>query len=228
MITTVITGDIHARHAKARELFERIGMISCPTDDPVDDERQPGFTHVQLGDAVSLGYGELEAEFYRWLFDTVGVDVALLGNHELPSVWWHPNAVMFQGYYDRAEVRRELDHDLPTGTGMYWAQQYPWKLGRDRAAEALVRERYAAGGYRVACAVGEWLVTHAGLSPARVQRLGLVGLPACEIADALNQRFEAAQVERVGDSTIESAAEVDGGIMWIRFEHLLQEYIDAE
>lgn len=126
MPITIISGDLHARWKPARQLFERVGLIACPTDDPFDDIRQPGFRHVQLGDAVSLGYGEIEAEFYRWLMTIVGVDDALLGNHELPAVWWHPNAVMFHGYYDRDEIRAEADSDRPTGTGAYWAPQYPW------------------------------------------------------------------------------------------------------
>lgn len=211
--TTVISGDVHARLDKARELYQRIGMIECPTDDPMQDVRNPGFVHVQLGDSVSLGYAEVEAEFYRWYFDVVGVDHALLGNHELPAVWWDPDAVMFLGYHDRAEVadperRARLETDI----------------GRDREADQLVRDAFGSGRYQVAHAVGEWLVTHAGLSVVHEAEHGLAGKPAHEIADYLNAHFAECLTTRRASPILDSRSMVDGGIMWLRIEHLVAEY----
>jgi hypothetical protein len=226
-VTTVISGDLHARWDRSRELFRRIGMIECPTSDPADDLRQPGFRHIQLGDAVSLGYGVREAAFLRWLFEVVGIDEALLGNHELPAVWHHPNAVMFHGFYDRVEIRDERDQDAPRGTGSYWAEQYPWTVGRDRDAEALVRNRFSDGGYAVAASVGQWLITHAGLALKHERAHGLGGRSADEIADRLNDLCRSCLEGRRSSATLDSTSARNGGIMWLRFEHLLAEYEDG-
>lgn len=226
MPTTVITGDLHGRLDATRQLLQRIGMIACPSGDPFQDVRQPGFRHVQLGDSVSLGYGEVEAEFYRWLFDVVGVDEPLIGNHELPSVWWDRNAVRFQGYYDREEVRAGLDRDMPGRTLDERADEYAWEVGRDRDAETLVQGVFAQGRYRAAASVGEWLVTHAGLATEHERDLGLRGLPAADIAAHLNELFDTAMREQHAPPVIASTAQHDGGVMWLRIEHLRCGYDD--
>lgn len=212
MARTVIVGDMHARLDCSRELLELVGVIRRHPTDPALDERDESVHFIQLGDTVSLGYGEREARFCRWLFETVGVDEALIGNHELPAVWWDPEAVMFRGWHDLDE----LDDERAAG--------YDWPVGRDREAVRLVRERFARGGYRVATAVGDWLVTHAGLAAVHEQEHDLVGASAREASDYLNGLFDACMAERRSSPVIEDRTPHAGGIAWLRHEHLAAEY----
>lgn len=221
---TIISGDLHNRWAKARRMYVKAGLIKTVSDDPFDDVRQPGFRHVQLGDAVSLGYGEVEANFYRWLFGVVGVDTALLGNHELPALFHSPKEVMFQGWYDKSEIQREVDRDVPRGEGDFWARQYPWMIGRDREAEILVRDKYREGRYEVATHVGDWLVTHAGLAARHQKKLGLQGASAEFIAAYLNRAFEHSMEHGTNEEFLTGCSEGCGGIMWLRFDYLRNGY----
>jgi hypothetical protein len=105
----VVIGDIHNRTAKARQLFQEIGLVNG------DDERQPGFKVIQLGDALSLGYDEQEVECYTYLQDKI--DIWLLGNHELASLWYN-------------DSHKHLGWDADSWHG--------WHVGRDREAESMV------------------------------------------------------------------------------------------
>lgn len=120
---------------------------------------------------------------------------------------------MFPGCHDRDEVedperRARLETDI----------------GRDREADQLVRDVCASGRHKVAHAVGTLLVTHAGLSVVHEDEHGLAGKSAREIAEYLNAHFEHCMVQRCASPILDSRSMVDGGIMWLRIEHLVAEY----
>lgn len=215
MTTTVITTDIHARWDKARSVFEQTGMLKLGSD-PWQDERQPGFRHIQNGDAVSLGYGETEANFLKWLFEVVGVDDAHLGNHELPAVYHTPENVMFTGW----EWPEEVDSPFIS------EQLRLMGGGRDHEAVQYVRDLYAQGRYKVATAVGNWLITHAGLSP-HLQASYRDATPG-DIADSLNGRWQATMASGKHDPVIANTGEQNGGIMWVRPEGMLDRLEDDD
>lgn len=128
---TVVLSDIHSRQQKLTNLLVKIGAM--------DDEakRVDGFHIIQLGDAVSLGYGMKEAYFLNWL--EPWVDEWLIGNHEAPALWSYDDRLKFYGY---------CAGDLGTD-------------GADPEAVRMVRAQ--AHRYKLATNVGDWLITHAGL-----------------------------------------------------------------
>ena len=80
---TIVLSDIHNREFVVKDLFRKIGLM--------DDQgnRADGFHVIQLGDLLSLGYGEQEAEFLKWIRPFI--DVQLVGNHEYPSIGPYPD-----------------------------------------------------------------------------------------------------------------------------------------
>lgn len=129
----VVLSDLHSRRAKVEEALTKVGVL-------VDGVRQPGFQIVQVGDAVSAGYGMLEAEFYEWWTGLLeDDDVELVGNHEAPILWPYDDRFKFYGYEAG---------DMGTA-------------GCDPALKPLVLARQDR--YRVAHAVDDWLITHAGV-----------------------------------------------------------------
>jgi len=97
---TVIVGDMHNRLEAVTSLFLRIGIID------ENGNRNPGFHVIQMGDRLSLGYFEQEAEFYQRV--DPWIDVQLLGNHEYPFVAQNPNDVMFGGAENRDYVAEQM------------------------------------------------------------------------------------------------------------------------
>lgn len=90
--TTVVLGDVHARMDKLEPLLERIGVLAAGV-------RQPGFRVIQLGDLVNLGYGVEELSFLERAWGWI--DVHVIGNHELPAIYWNADAVRFRGWEER-------------------------------------------------------------------------------------------------------------------------------
>lgn len=215
---TVITTDIHARWDKARDVFAEIGLINVHSADPFTDERQPGFRHIQNGDAVSLGYGEIEDGFIKWLFEVVGVDDAHLGNHELPAVWHTPEEVMFMGY--------EWPDEVPNT----WIAEQLRMMGggRDHAATQYVRDLYRQGKYKVATAVGKWVITHAGIKPAFQRDLGFSEMTPAQVADYINTLFLDCMETGRGHPLISGAGTETGGVMWIRPEPIIEALYEPE
>lgn len=186
----VVIGDIHARQEKLERLLTQIGVLA-------DGKRQPGYRLRQLGDAVSLGYGEQEAEFLTWFYGLLeDDDVLLLGNHELPAIWQN-RGMDFAGYED---------HDV--------------------VALQMVRDAFREGRYRVATHVNGWLCTHAGLDPSygvyyRPE------LPLDQIVEKLDTAFWQAyrDGERMQHShVITGVGEYGGGIYWLRWNGLCAHY----
>lgn len=154
--TVVVISDIHSRQAKLERLLVDIGVL-----DPTSLERRPGFQIIQVGDAISAGYGMEEAEFYEWWTSLLtDDDVELVGNHEAPILWPYDDRFKFYGYEagDMGEA------------------------GCDPALKPLVLARQDR--YRAAHAVDDWLITHAGVM-RRFQ-----GEDAASTAEALNALWE--------------------------------------
>jgi len=193
MSKTVVFGDMHNRDYIVRDLFRQIGLM--------DDEgnRAEGFHTIQLGDLLSLGYGEQEAEFLKWVRPFI--DVQLIGNHELPVFTPYPENVLFWGWDDR-----------------------------DRVAEQMVRSEHRVARMHddpnlwvPATHVGDWLITHAGLSVQGQKELG-IGKTAKEYATILNEMWTEHITERTAEPIFLSAAQHVGGIFWIRLEYLRAGY----
>lgn len=194
----VVIGDIHARQDALHTLLYKIGIINST------GERLPGYRIHQLGDALSLGYGEQEADFFKWFLELISPeDVLLLGNHELPAVWGN-HTMDFHGWDDR-----------------------------DVEAEEMVKDLFRRDRYRVASHVGDWLLTHAGLIPTYQKTLRQQGIEtAADVAGFLNERFvdlvnnkvNEDMYERYGIHGVQARAagmiegmdEGFGGIFWVR------------
>lgn len=92
---TAIVGDVHGRGKKLKHCLAEAGVI----EDDDTYTRIPGWHTIQLGDLVSLGYGEIERPFLdsiTGLFDT-----KLVGNHELPAIHPSPWTIQFMGWDKR-------------------------------------------------------------------------------------------------------------------------------
>lgn len=95
---TVVFSDMHNREIAAQDLFEKIGLIK-------DGKRQDGFKTYSVGDILSLGYGEEEAEFFKWVWDFI--DVACIGNHEYPA--FNPDSlIIFNGWASRDTIAEQM------------------------------------------------------------------------------------------------------------------------
>lgn len=186
----VIIGDIHARWDTFRALLEEIGVISITSGDPMKDVRNEGFRIHQLGDALSLGYGEVEANFYRYFWHIINDDdVILLGNHELPVVW--PN----------------------------WSMDFHGWDERDSEAEMMVKEKWGEHRLVAASSVGDWLLTHAGLIPRYQRPYREEGASMGEVAQHLHKLLledisDNARAQLGG--AITGMDGMMGGIFWVR------------
>ena len=193
--TEVVFSDMHNRKAVVRNLMEKIGLLK-------DDVRQPGFRTTQLGDRLSLGYGEQETDFYEWVDGLI--DVQLVGNHEYPSVGPKAQTMMFSGYEERDIVAEQM-------------------LRRDfnHARMSLDPDKWVA-----ASNIGPWLIVHAGLTPAAQKELG-AGQTAAEYAVILNELW----IDHVTNGTIEpiflDTRQQGNGIFWVRLPYLRAGYRDS-
>jgi len=152
---TVILSDMHNRRVAVEDLFSKIGLMA------ENGKRNLGFNVIALGDIVSLGYGEVEAEFFEWVMPFV--DTALVGNHEYPTVN-NSRDVVFGGWGSRDVKCTNLVHDSVNDPDGKWF---------------------------AAASVGEWLLTHAGLHPDyRRFVIDPVEDVASEIANDINILFD--------------------------------------
>ncbi len=217
----VILSDLHARLDKTREALDETGAITIRSGDPMTDVRNHDVHVIQIGDAVSLGYDEKEADFYRWWTEVAQPDEELLGNHEAPAVHYDPWPLDFDGYWSRAEMEAKY----ATAEWMpAELRDYKYEIGRDLEATAMVQRRFREGKYKIATSVGEWLVTHAGVSPRYQKMHHYKGVPVAEIAADLNGRFERCQRLHTPDDVITHTGENRGGILWLRFNYLKMNY----
>lgn len=191
---TLLLGDLHNRREKTASVLRNAGVMDH------DGNRVDGFRVVQLGDALSLGYDEVEHKFFTWLQDWV--DLFCLGNHELPAVYFNNN---------HTHLGWDPNH---------W---HGWRWGRDLDAEAMVRRKFLRGEYVAATSIGPWLVTHAGLMPKYQREHDLIGKPVAEVAEFINQRFEQAMLERKAPAFLEG----HDSIFWVRIGELVQPYTSA-
>ncbi len=188
---TLLLGDLHGRWDKTAKVLTRAGVMSK------DGTRNDGFRVVQLGDAVSLGYDEDEADFYSWLGKWV--DTWCAGNHEV-SAWWFNDQHTHLGW----------DADRWNG----------WHVGRDREAERLVRQRFMRGEYKVATSIGDWLITHAGVLPKYQRKYKLWDMTAAQAAEWLNVEFQRCMEERSGTGLMEGP----DSLFWVRIGQLKSSY----
>lgn len=129
----VVISDIHSRWNKLMEVLRQADVLDQ------DLERRPGFQLIQLGDAVSAGYGMKEAQFYRdWVNLLEPQDVELVGNHEAP-IMLPSSKLNFYGYNKGDMGTGGCDPELIT--------------------EVLARQHV----YEVAHSTQGWLITHAGV-----------------------------------------------------------------
>jgi len=195
MTKTVIFSDTHNRDFVVKDLFHKIGLMD------ENGNRAEGFKTIQLGDLLSLGYGEQEAEFLKWVRPFI--DIQLIGNHELPVFTPYPHMVEFVGWEHRDIVAEQM------------------------VREEFVRARMEDDPnlWIAATHVGKWLVTHAGASVAVQKELG-IGKSAKEYADDLNRLFIEHIEDRVPDPIIIGAGQHTGGIFWIRNQYIRAGYLD--
>lgn len=127
----IVISDIHSRWSKLVKALQLAGVLDKRL------ERQPGYQLIQVGDAVSAGYGMREASFYRdWVALLEPQDVELVGNHEAPIF---TNSNKFYGY-EKGDM----------GTD-----------GCDPELKIEVLSRRHA--YQAAHVANRWLITHAGV-----------------------------------------------------------------
>jgi len=191
----VVFGDLHSRRFKCEELFKSIGLMA------EDGTRNEGFHVISLGDVVSLGYDEQECDFLH--FVEPFIDEWLLGNHEVPAIWWN-GELDFMGW------------DMDPWHG--------WHIGRDREAEQLVRAKFMRGEYKTATTLGKWLITHAGVSIRHQKKNEFNKMSVEDVATRLNSMFLECLEERKNIPVISDCGQHTGGIFWLRPEYLTPGY----
>ncbi len=191
--TTVVFSDMHNRQLVVQNLFEKIGLITP------EGARAPGFHTIQLGDLLSLGYGEQEAEFLKWVRPFI--DVQLVGNHELPAISPYPDYVAFVGWENRDIVAEQM-----------------MRAEFMQAQRDLNPDLWCAATH-----VGKWLITHAGASIAVQKELGL-GKSAEDYAIELNNLFIDHIANKSPDPIIIGTGQQNGGIFWHRIQYLRAGY----
>lgn len=197
--TTVVFSDMHNRQLVVQNLFEKIGLITP------EGERVPGFKTIQLGDLLSLGYGEQEAEFLKWVRPFI--DVQLVGNHELPAISPYSDYVSFVGWDQRDIVAEQMM----------------------RAEFTKAQMEGDPNLWTAATNVGKWLITHAGASVAVQKELKADGWDgtAAHAATMLNNLFQEHITEKSPDPIIIGTGQQNGGIFWHRIPYLRAGYRDV-
>lgn len=188
---TLIVGDMHGRTDAVKDLFAKVGL---------DEDTKDEFHVISLGDILSLGYGEEEAEFYQWVMPFI--DVAIVGNHEYPAVEPRTKAV-FSGWSGRD---REAERLL--------VKQF-------KAEDSKYVYAHHTNGF---------LLTHAGLHPEWAKYAGLDMIEGdvemiaalintlASVDDTLyNPLFEAIGRARGGIDLV-------GGILWNDIDDLIPAY----
>ena len=178
---TVVISDIHSRWTKLVEALTMAGVLND------DLTRNPGYQLIQVGDAVSAGYGMKEAQFYRdWVDLLEEQDVELVGNHEAPIL-------------------------IPSSKPSFYGYR-PGDMGTDGCdpelrVEVLARQKH----YKVAHVANDWLITHAGV--AAHYRAGSPD----EVAGRLNELWEDHLRTTCTRPLFDCAiCNTESGILWVR------------
>lgn len=197
----LILADMHGRRSHVANVLRKAGAIR-------NGVKNPDVKVTSLGDVVSLGYDEPEAEFLEWVDPLV--DEWLVGNHEAYALC--PHASLYFYGFDGQPYKNARGEEVECGHA-------------DPAAVATIRRWHDEGRYKVASTCGPWLLTHAGLRPAlqRYYREHEAELP--DIAHDLNRRWRSCAAQPgMDDEFITDGSEHRGGILWQRFQHLRAGY----
>lgn len=195
---TIVLSDLHNREFIAKDLFRKLGIM----DEDGNPNLQEGERVISLGDVVSLGYGEQEAEFLKWVRPFITEQ--LVGNHEYPAFGPYPNQMMFVGYENRDVVAEQMV----------------------RAEFTKARMENDPNMWVAAASVGDYLITHAGLSIRAQKELANEGWDgtAKGAADMLNEMW----IDHIENKTPENifigTHQAFGGIFWVRIDHLRAGY----
>jgi len=192
-IKTVVISDCHNREFVVKDLFDKIGLMDA------EGNRAEGFKTIQLGDLLSLGYGEQEAQFLKWIRPFI--DVQLCGNHCYPSIGPYPDSMMFQGYENRDIVAEQML----------------------RSEFNKARMENDPNLWIAATHVGDWLISHAGASIQVQKELG-IGKTAKEYADQLNDLWIDHIVNKTPEPIFINTSDHMGGIFWHRIQYLRAGY----
>ena len=195
MTKTVVFSDMHGREFVVKDLFRKIGLMDA------EGNRAPGFKTIQIGDLLSLGYGEQEAQFLSWIREGNFIDISLCGNHEYPSIGPYPDQMTFVGYEDRDIVAEQMIRS---------------EFNKARMEDD--PNMWVAATY-----VGDWLITHAGASIQVQKELG-IGKTAKEYAEQLNEMWIDHIVNKTPDPIFINPADHTGGIFWHRLQYLRAGY----
>jgi hypothetical protein len=199
MMKKVVISDTHNREFIVKDLFRKIGLM----DD--DGNRVDGFHVIQLGDLLSLGYNEQEAEYLKWV--RPWIDTQLTGNHEYPALGPYSSQMEFVGWEHRDIVAEQMvrhEHNLA-------------RMNND--PNMWVPTTY----------VGDWLISHAGITPYVQKELKKEGWDgtAKEASRIINEMW----VDHVTNQTPEpifiGTASHTGGLFWVRIEYLRAGYRDV-
>ena len=199
MTKTIVLSDLHNREFVVRDLFSKIGIM----DSEGNPNLQPGERVIQIGDLLSLGYGEQEAEFLKWVRPFITEQ--LVGNHELPAFTPYADYVEFVGWDQRDIVAEQMV----------------------RAEFLKAQQELDPNMWKAATHVGKWLITHAGASVAVQKELAKDGWDgtASDAADRLNNLFIDHIANRTPDPIIIGTDEAQGGIFWVRIQQLRAGYL---
>jgi hypothetical protein len=159
----VVLPDIHGNFEAMRQLLISVGAID------EDDQRQPGFFIVQLGDLIHGGHDITEADAMTLELAEKWVDVWLLGNHELPFV----TSIVsdFVGLHRQA------------GSG---------HLGQHPSCQLQLNRAMREGRLRAAFALDGWLIAHAGLNVTHIHNASWGDdIHAAALISSLNPSFKA-------------------------------------
>ncbi len=96
---TVVVSDMHNRLEASRDLFRMAGITDGSGD------RLPDVHVIQLGDMLSLGYGEQESAFAEEFWPLI--DMHLIGNHEYPALNSNPG-IRFSGWSGRDQIAEQF------------------------------------------------------------------------------------------------------------------------
>lgn len=193
---------MHARKKHVATVLHRAGVMD------IHGNRIGNVRVTSLGDVVSLGYDEPEADFLRWVDKFI--DEWLVGNHEAFHLCPHPE-LWFAGS-DGVSYLDFNGKEVFPGTA-------------DPEAVKIIQEWSRQGRYKAASQCGPWLLSHAGLRPALQKFYREHGAELPDIVDDLNHRWKSCvATPGLNDQFITNGMASAGGILWHRFQYLRAGY----
>ena len=196
MAKTVVFSDMHGRDFVVKDLFRKIGLMDS------EGNRVDGFKTIQIGDLVSLGYAEQEAEFLKWVRPFI--DIQIVGNHDVMAFTPYPDYMEFVGWDQRDVVAEQMV----------------------RTEFMKARRENDPNMWIAATHVGDWLITHAGASIAVQKELKKEGWDgtAKDAARLLNEMWIDHIENKTPDPIFIGTGEHNGGIFWLRMNYLRAGY----